>query len=116
MPRTSTPKPHHVWVTRIGRLWVFGLEFVMVILLFVGAGCLTVFGIFKIEALAWVGLSLVALYIALIFVSQFAFYHLVKCPHCGYNPTRVKATGRKMHGRIAAARLRDLENCPECGK
>ena len=116
MPRTSTPKPHHVWVTRIGRAWVCWMELPMMAIMFAGIACLAGFGIFKVEVLAWVGLALLALYILLIFVERFAFYCLLKCPHCGCNPTRTKKDGKKMHARIAATRIRDLEACPECGK
>jgi hypothetical protein len=42
-------------------------------------------------------------------------YHCIRCPRCGFNPTRRAADGRVMHEKTMYARLAKLQSCPQCG-
>jgi hypothetical protein len=45
---------------------------------------------------------------------QAAFFSLIRCPVCGYNPTRTMK-GKKLVYKTAWSRLAKYEHCPKCG-
>lgn len=47
-------------------------------------------------------------------VEIYVVYSLIKCPHCGHNPTRRKSDGRRMSPRTMYPRLAKMAACPHC--
>lgn len=43
------------------------------------------------------------------------FEYDIKCPQCGFNPTKRKKDGRSVAPRLLNSRLCGLESCPKCG-
>jgi hypothetical protein len=56
------------------------------------------------------------IYGALKFGKIFVKYYSLKCPWCGFNPTREEGTGRWLPEDVVHNRLADLDACPGCGR
>jgi hypothetical protein len=105
------------WLRRIGRLWILKAEMVPMLLLasmLISAVLLLLIGLS-----GWVAPA-AAMFVCGSFgaaiVQHFLFFHAIRCPECGYNPTRSKRENKKMSVKPVWSRLRPLENCSECGK
>jgi hypothetical protein len=102
-----------VWVRSIGRYWLLPAELLGTLLLVVAA-VLMILGRTSLGSGTWkVGAWLLAASLALTLLHHVAFFSLIRCPACGYNPTRTLA-GKKMSVKTVHARLARYEQCPRC--
>ncbi len=53
------------------------------------------------------------LYVSGLCASYFLFYHTIKCPECGHNPTRRK-DGKVASPRYLEGKFKKMTECPEC--
>ena len=116
---------NYIWVRRIHRNWIFQLEAI---------GSFYGFSLIPLSILAVVGLVVSAYFVKPPVLVVFVFigtawalyfavdtlvgiftYNLIRCPKCGFNPTRRKADGRSVNPDIMCRRLEKLEECPACG-
>jgi hypothetical protein len=119
-------EPLYVWLRRIRKLWLVDLElyngifggiWLMVTLAtFVGiviaAACqfeVPIGMIGKTIGGGW------GLFLTINFIHVVLLYTRIRCPHCGFNPTRTKKEGKWMSPRILTRRLMTLTACPSCG-
>jgi rubredoxin len=51
--------------------------------------------------------------LVLALLQHYAFYNLIRCPMCSYNPTKFK-NGKNMPVKTAWSKLRAYEVCPNC--
>jgi hypothetical protein len=103
------------WVRAIHRYWLLPAEMVgigLLILGFLAGVVLSLLGGREIVAVAvgclWGASFLVTM------LHHVAFFSLIRCPACGYNPTRTLA-GKKLAVKTALTRLARYEHCPRCG-
>jgi hypothetical protein len=112
-------------VRRIRRYWIFRLDLVNAVfgMILVPASILSLVGViisayFVKPPVLLVFVSIVAawaLWLAVKVLQGLLLFNLVRCPKCGFNPTRRKSDGRWMSPRTLHPRLQQLEECPECG-
>ncbi|CAN5457722.1 hypothetical protein BH09VER1_BH09VER1_55470 [soil metagenome] len=105
------------WLEKTGQIWKYELEGYLGIL---GAVSLAVLIVSLLASLvvrwAWiVGASLMALYFLLGLASILVFYYTIRCPACGYNPTR-KKDGKWASTRYLEGVFKKMELCPACEK
>jgi hypothetical protein len=102
------------WLRSIHRYWILQAETVS-ILLFIAAFTLApVLSFLDVEHLVgWTfgGLLLASFLAAL--TQHFLFYRAIRCPICGFNPTRHK-NGKNLPRKTAWKRLASMDNCPSC--
>jgi hypothetical protein len=83
-------------------------------LLFVVAVVLLILGRPGVGNATWkAGASLLAASLVVTLLHHVAFFALIRCPRCGYNPTRTLA-GKKMSIKTVVRRLEKFERCPRC--
>jgi hypothetical protein len=93
-----------VWIAFLGMASVWLGLILLIVSFFVGAKPLIIAG----------GLWFV--YGVLKFGQIIVKYYFLKCPWCGFNPTREQGTGRWLHEDVVHNRLADLDACPGCGR
>lgn len=109
------PSKSHVWIEKIGKMWILRLEFAAeaglpLSLVVIAAGSFS-----KGPWLLNLGFVLLALVFVGFFIWSFCYYHFIRCPQCGHNPTRTKEGKRKKNFRASDAQLSKLTHCPKCG-
>jgi hypothetical protein len=65
--------------------------------------------------LTWYGLGLCVTYPLVGALERWMFFHLIKCPKCGFNATHGKTTERPLDYYTAWSRLEKYNACPHCG-
>ena len=110
------PKEEFVWVKHLGRYWMLPARLVPAGLFILGA-IVSFVGWKAAEnsTVAVVGVVILLSSIPTYVLNSLLIYRLIKCPHCGYNPTRNKAKGKPMSFDLVFSRLAKFECCPECG-
>lgn len=105
------------WLRRIGRLWILKAE--MAVPALMGSTLLATVVLTAVGRPGWIAPA-AAVLLGASFCSAIAqhllFFHAIRCPACGYNPTRSKKEHKKMSVKLVWARLRPLEECPECDR
>jgi hypothetical protein len=102
------------WLRSIGKYWILSSELAPNILL-VGAflGMFICFAIGQKNAGLTVFVVLISTSFIATAIQYHLFYHFIRCPRCGYNPTRYK-NGKNIPTKTVYKRLQDLEYCPAC--
>src|SRR5947199_10641167 len=106
------------WLRRTGQLWKLRAEVWVGVLgaagVFLGALALFV-AYFAGPRALWVAGACWAAYGLLRFGTLFLKYRGIRCPQCGFNPTRQPGSGRWLPEDEVHERLAALEVCPGCG-
>jgi hypothetical protein len=106
------------WLARTGQLWKLQAEVWAGLLGFAGALLAVLFlsAAFVLgPAILWAAGVIWALYGFAHFGTAWLKYHRIRCPRCGYNPTRETDGGGRLPNDVVHERLATLEVCPVCG-
>jgi len=102
------------WLRGIHRYWILQAEIVWLLLFIAAFALAPTLALFDAEHLVgWTfGGLLVASFLAAV-IQHFFFYRAIRCPKCGYNPTRHK-DGTNLPRKTALKRLAEMDSCPSC--
>jgi hypothetical protein len=100
-----------VWVKGLRRFWLLRLELLGIGLMILAFIALIVGR--SGHELWTVGVCLLVASFVVTMLQHFLVYTLIRCPACGYNPTRTLA-GKKMSIKSVTTRLARYERCPRC--
>jgi hypothetical protein len=113
--RRVTKSHEFVWVRRIGKVWVLNAQALMGVTFYVALAVLLLGLVTPAQwRLSWVGGFLVALSIGAAALERWMFFHLIRCPNCGFNATHGKTTDRPLNYYVAWSRLQKYDACPQC--
>lgn len=113
---SSNTEPHYTWVRSIGRAWIGYLDFTSSIAMLLGVVFAAAGGMLKVDWLMFAGLSLLLVSVCSMVLYWFLFYRFIKCPVCGYNPTRTKDGRKRKNHRATETIISRLSACPKCVK
>src|SRR5262245_52353834 len=111
-------RPSFLWISNSGQRWKVGFEVYVGLFGFIGAaiGLVSLIASFFVGPKAlWLFGGVWAVYGALRLAQYFIVYHFIRCPRCGFNPTRRQPDGKAMNAAVLWGRLGGLESCPNCG-
>jgi hypothetical protein len=105
------------WLIRTGQLWKLRAEVWVGLLGFAGLllGLLSLLAAFTVgPVVLWAAGVFWALYGFAKFGVFWLKYHHIRCPRCGYNPTREADSGRRLPDDVVHEHLAIIEICPAC--
>jgi hypothetical protein len=103
-----------IWVRAIRRYWLLPAEMVGILLLILGFLAGVLLSMLRSKSVAVVVGCLWGASFVVTMLHHAAFFSLIRCPVCGYNPTRT-LKGKKLAYKTALSRLAKCEHCPKCG-
>lgn len=110
-----TTSEFHRWTRRLGKRWIYGLEVWSSLGFLLGPLLLGAGGISKYSWLLILRFALLVGGVLFWVAHRFCYYHCIKCPRCGYNPTRTKEGRIKKNWKATDTQVSKLTNCPKCG-
>jgi hypothetical protein len=110
----SLPARDYEWLRGIHRYWILPLEIASTVLLIAIPVSAFVFWLAGLGDHSATAAALLAASFGIALVHHLAFYHLIRCPKCGHNPTKYK-NGKKIPRNAAWKRLSNYDACPKCG-
>src|ERR1043166_2876958 len=114
---TVSNEQNYLWLRHTGQLWKVGFRLVPSLLGFFGliASIPLAFVSLWVVWLRWALLCFWIGYLLLYGLQEFLEFYCIKCPRCGYNPTRRKSDKKELPLSLATKRLCEWRGCPECG-
>ena len=112
----SKPEAHHVWVNHIGVGWIGYISFLADLLPILGVALLAIGGTFKVDWCLFTGFGIIVAGFICVALYSFLFYRIIKCPVCGFNPTRTKEGRARKNHRATETIVSKLTACPKCSK
>ena len=107
---------HHVWVKHIGVGWIGYFSFLADLLPLLGVVILAIGGAFKVDWCLFTGLGIILAGFICAAMYSTLFYCVIKCPVCGFNPTRTKDGRRRKNHRATETIVSKITTCPKCSK
>jgi|GEM_PF-5971874 hypothetical protein len=111
---SSDRGPYYIWVKSLGLNWLGYVSLVSELAPLLGIVVLSVGGLTKSYVTIYTGLAILGVGIAAFFIYTFFFFHSIRCPKCGYNPTRKKDGSRRKNFRATETSVSKLVACPKC--
>ena len=107
-----------VWIEQTNQMWKVEFEiwvglfgFLSIAVTFVGVFV----RMFVSFPLWWIVGGMWSTYVVGNLFARFLMYHRIKCPSCGYNPTRRKKDGKPISSKMFNSKVGALRFCPRCG-